>query len=103
MTQQKAFLGRLGKLGSQAFVSLTSMKQELEAVGAEKLERLARKLQLVRRDEFEDVQAQLRQLQKEHQNLLARFRDGAAPSAGKGKKTASRGKSSSGAKRQRGG
>lgn len=71
MTREKPFLGRLGKLGSKAFISLTSLKQEIESVGAERLEKLARRLHLVRRAEFQDVVAELKQIRKNQDDILA--------------------------------
>lgn len=95
MTREKPFLGRLGKFGSKAFISLTSLKQEIESVGADRLEKLARRLHLVRRAEFQDVQAELKQIRKNQDDILIRL------AAMEGHKKSLRGASAKGATRRK--
>lgn len=57
MIARDKVLGKLGKIGGRIFVSAAAMRREMEALSVEKLQRLASRLELVRRDEFEAVQA----------------------------------------------
>jgi BMFP domain-containing protein YqiC len=73
MSQKERLLGRLGKIGSQVFISATSMRQEMEALSVEKLEQLARRLNLVRRGEFESVQAMVKEMRQVQEELRSRL------------------------------
>jgi BMFP domain-containing protein YqiC len=73
MSQKERLLGRLGKIGSQVFISATSLRQEMEALSVEKLEQLARRLNLVRRGEFEIVQAMVKEMRQVQEELRSRL------------------------------
>ena len=70
---KERLLGRLGKVGSQVFTSAASIRQELEALSIERLEGLARRLNLVRRAEFESVQAMIVETRKVQEEIRARL------------------------------
>lgn len=73
MTTREKLLGRLSKLGSDAFISVQSMRQELENLGTERLSKLAKRLDLVRREEFEAVQAMVKAARLSQEALSARL------------------------------
>lgn len=62
-----------GKVGGRAFISLTAMKQEVEALSVERMERLARRIGLVRRAEFEDLQAMVKEMRRTQDALLQKI------------------------------
>jgi BMFP domain-containing protein YqiC len=73
MTDKKRILSGLGKMGTEAFMSVTSLRREIEAMGAEKLEQIAARLNLVRRDEFEILQIAITRVEKNQAAMLARI------------------------------
>ncbi|HVY12197.1 MAG TPA: accessory factor UbiK family protein [Alphaproteobacteria bacterium] len=73
MSRRDDLLGRLGKMGSEALISAANLKRELEAQGLDRLEHLAKRLKLVRREEFEALQASIKQLRTAQENLSARL------------------------------
>jgi BMFP domain-containing protein YqiC len=73
MNPREKLLGRLGKLGSEALISAANLKREVEAQGIDKLERLAKKLKLVRRAEFESLQAMIRAARETQEEILKRL------------------------------
>jgi BMFP domain-containing protein YqiC len=74
MSKKERILGRLGKIGSQVFVSAASMRSEIESLSIERLERLSRRLNLVRRDEFEALQAMLKEARLAQEDIRARLK-----------------------------
>ncbi len=73
MTQKERLLGRLGKIGSQVFISATSLRQEIESLSVERLERLSRRLNLVRRTEFEVLEEMVKEMRGVQEELRARL------------------------------
>ena len=73
MTEKKRILGGLGKIGTEAFMSVTSLRREIEAMGSEKLEQIAARLNLVRREEFEILQMAIMRMEKNQAAMLARI------------------------------
>lgn len=73
MSKRAELLGRLGKLGSEALISAANLKREVEAQGMDRLERVAKKLKLVRREEFESVQAMIKQARSAQEQILDRL------------------------------
>ncbi|NDE91038.1 MAG: hypothetical protein EB059_07895 [Alphaproteobacteria bacterium] len=69
---KERLFGRLGKIGSQVFISATSLRQEIEALSVERLERLSRRLNLARRAEVESLQAIIKEMRKVQEELRAR-------------------------------
>jgi BMFP domain-containing protein YqiC len=97
MTKPKRILSRLGKLGSEALISANSMKAEIEAITTEKMERLARRLQLVRRDEFEALQAMVQEMRRKQEAILNPDSNSTAPKKAAPKKASGKNKSAAGA------
>ena len=73
MTQKERLLGNLGKIGSQVFVSATSLRREIESFSAEHLERLLRHLNLVRRAEFESLQVMVKEMRVVQEEIRTRL------------------------------
>ena len=73
MNPREKLLGRLGKIGSEALISAANLKREVEAQGIDKLEQLAKRLKLVRRGEFESLQAMIRALRETQEKILQRL------------------------------
>lgn len=73
MTQKERLLGKLGKIGSQVFISATSLRQEIEQLSMERLERLSRRLNLVRRAEFESLQAMVKEMRTVQEEIRGRL------------------------------
>jgi BMFP domain-containing protein YqiC len=73
MPSREKLFGRLGKLGSEALISAANLKREVEAQGLDRLERLAKRLKLVRREEFESLQAMIRAARENQEKILARL------------------------------
>lgn len=72
-SKKQRIFSRIGEIGSQVFTSAASMRSEIEAVTTERLERLARRLHLVRRDEFESLQAMVKEARNAQEELRARL------------------------------
>jgi len=68
----KNIFGRISKFGSAAFISAQSVRQELESLSSERLQRLASRLGLVRHDAFLEMQAMLHAARESQEALLAR-------------------------------
>lgn len=64
---------KLGKLGSQVFTSATSMRQEIESMSVERLERLARHLNLAKRSEIESLQAMVKEMRSVQEEIRTRL------------------------------
>ncbi len=64
---------KLGKIGSQVFTSATSMRQEIESLSVERLERLARRLNLAKRSEIESLQAMVKEMRDVQEEIRARL------------------------------
>ncbi len=73
MSAREKLLGRLGKLGSEALISAANLKREIETQSLDRLERLAKRLKLVKREEFEALQAMLRQARENQEKILNRL------------------------------
>jgi len=73
MSRRERILGKLGKLGSEALISAANLKREIEAQGLDRLESLARRLKLVKREEFESLQSAVRQIRENQEKILARL------------------------------
>ena len=73
MKNKKRILGRLGRIGSRAFVSVAALRQEARAEASERLERLAKSLKLVRREEFELVEEMVKKARALQEEILARL------------------------------
>jgi BMFP domain-containing protein YqiC len=73
MSRKEELLGRLGKWGSRAFVSVSALRQEMESIGLDRLERLAKRLNLVRRAEFEALQDMVRQARLRQEEIHSRL------------------------------
>lgn len=73
MTKKERLLGSLGKIGSQVFISATSLRQEIESLSTERLERLSRRLNLVRRAEFESLQAMVKEMRAVQEEIRGRL------------------------------
>lgn len=73
MTQKERLLGNLGKMGSQVFVSATNLRREIESFSTEHLERLLRRLNLVRRAEFESLQTIVKEMRVVQDEMRARL------------------------------
>lgn len=64
---------KLGKIGSQVFTSATSMRQEIEQLSVERLERLARRLNLAKRSEIESLQAMVKEMRSVQEEIRTRL------------------------------
>ncbi len=73
MASRAEILGKLGKLGSQAFVSAATLRREVESVAADRLEKLAKNIGLVRKEEFEQLRALLVAARREQDELRGRL------------------------------
>ncbi|MBI3418524.1 MAG: hypothetical protein HY053_00110 [Proteobacteria bacterium] len=73
MDRRERILGRLGKLGSEALISAANLKREIETLGLDRLERLAKKLKLARREELESIQASLKEARAIQEQIHARL------------------------------
>lgn len=73
MSRRKEVLARFGKFGSEALISAVNLKQEIETQSLDRIERLAKRLKLVRREEFESMQSSLKQAHAIQERLEARI------------------------------
>lgn len=73
MIKREQILGELGKIGGKLFVSAAALRKEVENISAEKLELLAKRLDLVRRSEFEAVQAVAKEARRTQAELESRI------------------------------
>ncbi len=64
---------KLGKMGSQVFTSATALRQEIESLGVERLERLARNLNLAKRNEFESLRAMVKEMRNVQEEIRTRL------------------------------
>ncbi|MDX1923581.1 MAG: hypothetical protein SFW65_10695 [Alphaproteobacteria bacterium] len=64
---------KLGKMGSQVFTSATALRQEIESLSIERLERLARNLNLAKRNEFESLQAMVKEMRNVQEEIRTRL------------------------------
>jgi BMFP domain-containing protein YqiC len=92
MIKREKILGQIGKFGGKLFVSAAAMRKEVEALSTQKLEQLAKSLDLVRRSEFESVQAMVKEARATQVRLEKRINELEKMAAGKSV-TASKGKS----------
>jgi BMFP domain-containing protein YqiC len=92
MSKREEIFGRIGKMGGKLFVSAASLRQELEALSIGKLEALARRLDLVRRSDFEAVEAMAMEARRKQEELQRRVDSLAAQISGQstGKKLPSK-------------
>jgi BMFP domain-containing protein YqiC len=84
-SRRKEVLARFGKLGSEALISAVNLKHEIETQSLDRLERLAKRLKLVRREEFESLQASLKQARAIQERLEARVKELESLAANRGK------------------
>lgn len=73
MSAREEVLGKIGKAGEKLFSTTSSMRQELEALSLAKLEKLAARLRLVTRAEFEEVQEMIKAARREQLALAKRI------------------------------
>jgi BMFP domain-containing protein YqiC len=85
MSKRKEVLARFGKLGSEALISAVNLKREIETQSLDRLERLAKRLKLVRREEFESLQTSLKQARAIQEKLEARIAELESQAANRGK------------------
>lgn len=72
MATREKILGEIGKIGGRIFVSASALRKEVEAISADKLEKLAQRLDLVRRAEFDAVESMLKESRRAQEELRAR-------------------------------
>lgn len=72
MQTQNPFLNDLSKLATGAAGAMQGMKQEVEAMVRQRVERILADLDLVPREEFEAVKDMARQAREENDALLKR-------------------------------
>lgn len=72
MAAREKILGEIGKIGGRIFVSASALRKEVEAMSADKLEKLAQRLDLVRRSEFDAVESMLKESRRAQEELRAR-------------------------------
>lgn len=70
---KERLLGKLGKIGSQVFISATSLRQEIESLSVERLERLARRMNLAKRSEMESLQAMVKEMRNVQEEIRSRL------------------------------
>lgn len=90
MTYKKRILGKLGWIGSRAFVSVAALRQEAQAEATARLQRLAKGLKLVRREEFELVEEMVKKARGQQEDILARLAALERASGGKKRRGESR-------------
>jgi len=73
MHTQNPFLNDISKLATGAAGALQGMKQEVEAMVRQRVERMLADLDLVHREEFEAVKDMARQAREENEALLKRI------------------------------
>jgi BMFP domain-containing protein YqiC len=73
MPKRDELLSRLGKIGSEALISAVNLKREVEGEAMDRLERLAKKLKLVRREEFEVLQESIKRVRTIQDELNTRL------------------------------
>ncbi len=73
MTRREKILGKLGKLGSEALVSATHLRREVEALGMDRMEHLAKRLKLVTREEFDQLRAMVKETRAIQEQLMHRL------------------------------
>jgi BMFP domain-containing protein YqiC len=85
MSKRKEVLARFGKLGSDALISAVNLKREIETQSLDRFERLAKRLKLVRREEFDSLQSSLKQARVIQEKLEARVKELESQVANRGK------------------
>ena len=88
MQTSNRFFDDLAKIASGAASTVVGVRQEIEALGRQRIERLVADFDLVRRDEFEAVKAMAANARAEQERLELRMAEleaklaGNAPGAG---------------------
>lgn len=73
MSKRARILGRIGKIGSEALISAVNLKREVESEALDRLERLAKRMKLVQREEFEALQESVKRLRAIQEELNRRL------------------------------